>query len=77
MKPDSAPRLVDWMNASEVAEELGISRTTVNQMVHAGEFKTLHISGVVGQKPQFMIKRKEVETLKETREFPRRRAADE
>lgn len=71
MKPENAPRLTEWMNATEVAAMLGISRQTANQMIHAGEFKTLHLSGLEGQKPSYMIKRKEVEKMVESRDFPR------
>lgn len=69
MKPADAPRLTMWMNASEVAHEFGVSRQTVNQMIHAGEFKSLHLSGVPGQKPQFMVKRSEVEKMMKSRVF--------
>lgn len=71
MKPDNAPRLTQWMNASEIAEALGISRQTVNQMIHDGEFKSLHLSGIEGRKGQYFAKRTEVEKMKEQRKFPR------
>lgn len=77
MKPEQAPRLKDWMNASEVAKEFGISRQTVNGMIHNGEFKTLHISGPTDQKGQYYVKRSEVEKMKKTRVFPRSKSAQD
>ena len=67
-KPDEAPRLQDWASASEISEILGVSRQTVNKMIHAGEFKTLHISGATAaSKPLFLVSRKEVEQIKSRR----------
>lgn len=71
-KPDEAPRLKEWASASEISEILGVSRQTVNKMIHNGEFKTLHVSGAVSaSKPLFMVKRKELDDIKETRVFTR------
>lgn len=69
MKPEDAPRLLQWMNATEVAAEFGVSRQTVNQMIHNGEFKSLHRSGLPDQKPQFYVKRSEVEKMLSSRTF--------
>lgn len=71
MKPSEAPRLEGWTTASEIAEELGISRQTVNQMFHNDEFKTLHRVGSDTKKPMFVVSTKEYEKVKETRTFPR------
>lgn len=76
MKPANAPRLAQWMNASEIAEALGISRQTVNQMIRGGDFKSLHLSGLEGRKGQYMVKRSEVEKMKGSREFPRSTAKE-
>jgi len=76
MKPENAPHLDEWMNASEIAVFLGVSRTTVNEMIRAGEFKTLHTSGPVGARPAYMVKRDEVEALANVRTFPRAKAED-
>lgn len=74
MKPENAPRLKGWMTASEVSKELGISRQTTNQMIHNGEFKSLHLTGPEdATKPQYMVRTSEVEKMKETRVFPRRK----
>lgn len=70
-KPADAPRLKGWMVASEVASALGISRQTVNQLIHAGEFQTLTLFGGSDAKPQFMVKATEVEKMRESRSFPR------
>lgn len=77
MKPDNAPRLETWMFPTEIAQELGISRQTVNQMIHAGEFKSLHLAGGSEKKPQFAVRRSEVEKIAETRVFPRRKVEEE
>jgi predicted site-specific integrase-resolvase len=71
--PENAPRLLEWMNASEVAETLGVSRQSVHEMIRAGEFKTLHVSGLPSQRPAYYVKRVEVEQIKSTRVFPRAR----
>lgn len=71
-KPSEAPRLEEWASASEISEILGVSRQTVNKMIHAGEFETLHISGAEGaSKPLFVVSRKEVAHIKATRVFTR------
>lgn len=70
-KPADAPRLKGWMVASEVASALGISRQTVNQLIHAGEFDSLTLFGGSEAKPQFMVKESEVEKMKQNRSFPR------
>lgn len=67
MKPQEAPHLNEWMNATEIAEELHVSRTTVNQMVRRGEFSTLHTLGVPSQRPQYVVKRAEVEKFAASR----------
>lgn len=70
MKPENAPHLDLWMNPSEVADFLKVSRTTVNDMIRAGEFKSLHTTGA-GNRPSYMVKRKEVEKMADQRQFPR------
>ena len=75
MKPSEAPRLEGWTTASEIAEELGISRQTVNQMFHNDEFKSLHRVGSDTKKPMFVVSTKEFDKIKETRTFPRSKSA--
>lgn len=75
MKPSEAPRLTGWTTASEIAEELGISRQTVNQMFWNGEFKTLHRVGGDEKKPMFVVKTSEFEKVKQTRTFPRSKSS--
>lgn len=75
MKPSDAPRLPGWTTATEIAEELGISRQTVNQMFWNGEFKTLHRVGSDTRKPMFVVKTSEFNKVKSTRVFPRSKAA--
>lgn len=70
MKPENAPRLEAWMSASEIASFFGVSRTTVNEMIRSGEFKTLHTAGSP-TRPSYMVKRSEVEKIAGTRSFPR------
>lgn len=71
MKPSEAPHLSGWTTASEIAEDLGISRQTVNQMFWNGEFETLHRVGSDTRKPIFVVATEEYERVKETRTFPR------
>ncbi|WP_457209023.1 helix-turn-helix domain-containing protein [Nocardioides sp. P5_C9_2] len=71
MKPHDAPRLNEWLTASETAEQFNVSRQTVNQMIKAGEFSTLHKIGPA-TRPQYVIGRDEVEQMRATRAFPRR-----
>lgn len=77
MTPSEAPRLPGWVTASEVAEELGISRQTVNQMFWAGEFESLHRVGADTRKPMFVVATEEYERIKATRTFPRSRNTEE
>ena len=72
MKPEEAPRLSEWVTTTEVAAIFGVSRETVNQMVKAGEFATLHLIGPQ-TRPQYVIRRDEVEDIKTSRVFPRAR----
>lgn len=58
VKPDRAPRLREWMTATEAAARLGVSRQSVNRMINLGEFETLH---ALGERPMFVIKAAEVE----------------
>lgn len=69
-KPEEAPRLDAWMTATEISDLLGISRQTTNQMIKAGEFRTLHKIGTQ-TKPQYLVARQEVEEMHKTRVFPR------
>lgn len=75
MKPNEAPRLAGWTTASEIAEELGVSRQTVNQMFWNGEFKSLHRVGSDTRKPMFVVKTKEFEKVRASRVFPRSKSA--
>ena len=76
--PSDAPHLAGWTTATEIADGLGISRQTVNIMFKNGEFKTLHRVGKTGaRRPMFVVKTTEFERMKERREFPRSKAADE
>lgn len=77
MNPNEAPRVPGWTTATEISEELGVSRQTVNQMFWAGEFKTLHRVGGDSKKPFYVVKTSEFEKVKETRAFPRGKAAAE
>ncbi|WP_425475631.1 helix-turn-helix domain-containing protein [Nocardioides tweenelious] len=69
-KPDEAPRLAEWLTATEVADLFGVSRQTVNQMIASGEFQSLHVIGP-RSRPQYLVRRSEAEILKNQREFPR------
>lgn len=70
VRPKSAPRLVEWVTATEAAEIFGVSRQTVNQMIRAGEFESLHVLGPPN-KVQYVLARKEVERIRKNRMFPR------
>lgn len=70
VRPDEAPRLSDWATPTEAAEHFGVSRQTVNQMIKAGEFTTLHKIGPESR-PQYVIRRSEVQEIQATRTFPR------
>jgi excisionase family DNA binding protein len=72
VKPTDAPRLTEWLTPTEAAAIFGISRQSVNDMIKNGEFETLHLIGP-GSRPQYVIRRDEVERLKATRRFPRAR----
>lgn len=74
VKPADAPRLVEWVTPSEVAELFGVSRQTVNTMVQGGEFASLHLIGPA-TRPQYVMRRDEVEAIHETRTFPRAKTA--
>jgi excisionase family DNA binding protein len=69
-KPEDAPRLDDWMTATEISDLLNVSRQTTNQMIKAGEFRSLHVIGPA-TKPQFLVRRAEVLEIQKTRTFPR------
>lgn len=75
MKPDEAPRLQGWTTATEIADELGVSRQTVNQMFWNDEFKTLTRIGSDTRKPYFVVKTSEFNKVKAKRVFPRSKAA--
>lgn len=72
VQPADAPRLAGWVTPTEAAEALGVSRQTVNQMIQGGEFETLHVIGP-DTRPQYVVRRDEVERIKATRRFPRAR----
>jgi excisionase family DNA binding protein len=69
-KPEDAPRLGDWLTATEISELLSVSRNTINKMIQSGEFATLHKIGTLGR-PQFLVMRSEVLQIQKTRTFPR------
>lgn len=77
MKPADAPRLTEWMSATEIAEHFGVTRTTVNEMIRAGEFETLRLAGKQGARPSYMVARSEVEGMSSTRAFPRAKSEAE
>jgi excisionase family DNA binding protein len=70
VKPADAPRLTEWLTPTEAAAIFGISRQSVNEMIQAGEFESLHLVGPA-RRPQYVISRTEVERIKATRRFPR------
>jgi hypothetical protein len=70
VKPADAPRLTEWLTPTEAAAIFGISRQSVNDMIKTGEFETLHLIGS-GNRPQYVIRRDEVERIKASRRFPR------
>jgi predicted DNA-binding transcriptional regulator AlpA len=59
-----APRLDEWMTASQIAESLGITRQSVNRMMNEGRFKTLHR---LGERPIFIVSRAEIEAMAASR----------
>lgn len=63
-KPEEAPQLSQWVTASDVAAELGTSRQVVNKMIQRGDFKSLHL---LGKRPIYVVKRSELEKVKEAR----------
>lgn len=72
VKPADAPRLSEWLTATEAAEMLGIARQSLNDMINKGEFRSLHLLGPA-TRPQYVIRRDEVERMRTTRRFPRSR----
>jgi hypothetical protein len=70
VKPEDAPRLTEWVTPTEAAAIFDVSRETVNQMVKAGEFATLHLIGSQ-TRPQYVIRRDEIERIRASRRFPR------
>lgn len=69
-RPEDAPRLQEWLTATEVSDVLGVSRQTVNQMIKNGEFSTLHLIGLES-KPQYLVHADEVHHFRQGRAFPR------
>lgn len=67
MTPETAPRLETWVTVTQAAEILGLSRQTVNHMVHDGVFESLHLFGSP-TRPQHVLDRYEVEELATSRE---------
>jgi excisionase family DNA binding protein len=61
-----APKLEGWMIATEAAEYLGVSKTTVQKMMKAGKFKTMWS---VGNKPIYLLLTSEVDALKQQRDL--------
>lgn len=64
--PEEAPDLTEWITCTQAADILGITRQSVNRMVNAGEFKTLHR---LGERPIFVLKKGEVDKMSTTRTF--------
>lgn len=58
---DGIPVLRNWVTATQVAEELGVTRQRVNKMITNGDFKSVHI--LEGSK-MYVVQRVEVEKLK-------------
>ncbi len=69
MKPAHAPRLTERVT-TEAAAIFGISRQSVNDMIQAGEFASLHLLGPE-TRPQYVVRHDEVERIQATRSFPR------
>lgn len=65
MPNDSFPVLPGWMTATDAAEELGLSRQSINRMISAGVFKTAHTIGK--RHPIFVLTDKEVIFIKTKR----------
>lgn len=64
MKVEEAPRLTEWLTATEVAEALDVSRQTVNRLINSGAFETLHL---LGERPIYVVRAKEVEEMRRAR----------
>lgn len=62
MNKPSYPELREWMNPTQIGEELGITRQSANRMIRGGDFKTVHVIG-----SYYVVKRWEVERLKKKR----------
>lgn len=68
--PEAAPRLPGWLTPTEASDLLGVSRQTINKMIQAGEFASLHKIGPASR-PQYVISADEVEHIRSNRPFPR------
>lgn len=69
-KPEDAPRLGDWLTATEISDLLSVSRNTVNKLIQNGDFATLHKIGPE-TRAQYLVLRSEVLQIQKTRTFPR------
>jgi uncharacterized membrane-anchored protein len=60
----NVPMLDGWVNLTEAAELLGITRQHAYKVASNGGFKTLH---KIGHQPQFIIASQEVDSIKADR----------
>lgn len=67
------PTLRDWMTATEVSKELGITRQRVNKMILSRNFNTVH---TIGDR-LYVVARSEVEQKKREREASKAPHEDE
>jgi hypothetical protein len=64
LSDDELPRLEGWLNAAEIAEILGVSRSTAARWTQEARFRSLH---GVGARPMRVARVEEVELLKQVR----------
>ena len=63
---ENVPVLEEWINLTEAAEILGLSRQYVNKIAEK-TFKSLH---KLGNSPALVVRRSEIEAIKERRSAP-------
>lgn len=57
------PLLPDWILVTEAADMLGLSKQAVHGLIRTDKFESLHRLGQNADKPIYILKRKEVETM--------------